>query len=134
MPDTKQTEETIVSEVQEILALQNQVAQAEAELMKIEQFKQFLTFQKETTEKISAFWEYVKEAMVENNIKKIEGDWGSLVISDRIAWNYDPSQLAPKFFKKVVDEKKLTDTFRLEGKVPKAATPKYTKVLTKRLK
>lgn len=89
---------------------------------------------KSAQQAIDDTWEQVKEVMIANDVKSIKGDWGSITIAERINWEYDPSTLQPKFFKKVVDTKRLTDTFRLEGKEPKGATAKYVKYLTRRIK
>ena len=72
--------------------------------------------------------------MIDNDIKQVKGDFGTLTIAERQGWTYDEKQLPNKFFKKVVDTKKITDTYRLEGKAPKGCEPYTTKYLTKRLK
>lgn len=87
--------------------------------------------------RIKSFWKDVEKQMIDNDIKKISGnkehDWGSLTIAERIKWQ-TTDELPSKFIKKVVDTKKLSDTFKLEGKEPKGATHSYTKYLLRRLK
>lgn len=124
------------------------VANAEAEVTKLEnelsadpKFKAWLEAQKnlkEANKKNEEFFDALQEQMEaranktgENSIK---GDWGSITLAERIGWDVDEEQLPKKFFKKVVDTKKITDTFRLEGKAPKGATKKVTKYITKRFK
>lgn len=111
--------------------LQERANQAAALQLSIEQQIRDLKAQQQD---IDATWDQVKDVMIEHDIKSIKGDWGSITIAERINWECDPTVLQPKFFKKVVDTKKLTDTFSLEGKLPKGATPSYTKYLTKRIK
>jgi predicted metal-dependent hydrolase len=111
--------------------LQEQVDQAAALQQSVENRVKEL---KSDQERIDETWAKVKETMVANNIKSIKGSWGSITIAERINWDYDPTMLAAKFFKKVVDTKKLSDAFKLEGKEPKGATVRYSKYLTKRLK
>lgn len=126
-------EEIIAGEVTEVLALETSLAELEAELSQNEQFRNFLVRQKETKAQIEDFWKKVEAQMIEHEVKTVKGDWGTLTIAERINWTYT-DELPAKFFKKVVDTKKLTDTFRLEGKAPKGAQPNYTKYLTKRIK
>ena len=124
----------INDEVTSALALNQELTELEAQLSQNEQFRRFLELSKTVPAKLDATWKLVETQMLEHNIKSIKGDWGSLTIAERLNWDYDPTMLPAKFFKKVVDTKKLTDTFRLEGKAPRGATPRTTKYLTKRLK
>lgn len=126
-------EEIIAGEVTEVLALETSLAELEAELSQNEQFRHFLARQKDTKAQIDAFWKRVEAEMIEHGVKTVKGDWGTLTIAERINWTYD-DRLPAKFYKKVVDTKKLTDTFRLEGKEPKGAAANYTRYLTKRIK
>lgn len=116
----KSTEQKLELQAQEVVELQKQYESKLSEL-------------KETEAKIALFWKSIESEMIARNIKTIKGEFGSLTIAERINWTYT-NELPAKFFKKVVDTKKLTDTFRLEGKVPKGAAPNYTKYLTKRIK
>lgn len=126
-------EEIIASEVTDVLALEASLAELEAELSQNEQFRTFLTKQKEVRAKIDEFWKNVETQMIEHDVKSVKGDWGSLTIAERLGWD-TTDELPAKFFKKVVDTKKISDTYRLEGKAPKGATPRVTKYLTKRIK
>lgn len=117
-------------DVSEVMKLE----QANNKLLANEQFQAFLKQQKEIQEAIEAAWVQIQERMEATGTKSIKGDWGSITLAERINWEYDPTMLPPKYFKKVVDTKKLTDTFRLEGREPKGATAKYSKYLMKRLK
>lgn len=131
MPDKEQE---LQKEVLEIRSLELSLLNEEQSLMQIPEVAAFFKKKKETDTKIALFWESVENEMIANNIKSIKGDWGSLTIAEKLGWEIDPDQLPPRFMKKVPDTKKLSDTYKLEGKAPKGAKPKYTNYLTKRFK
>lgn len=127
-------EDQIVKKVEEIKEKENQLSILEDKLTLNPEFKKFLELKKSVDEAARQVWKEVEEQMIENDIKSIKGDFGSLTIAERQGWTYDEKQLPSKFFKKVVDTKKITDTYRLEGKAPKGCEPYTSKYLTKRLK
>ena len=127
-------EDQILKQVEEIKKDELILADTEKKLEANPEFKKFLELQKEVNKKASEIWKQVEQEMIDNDIKQIKGDFGSLTIAERQGWTYDEEQLPNKFFKKVVDTKKITDTYRLEGKAPKGCEPYTTKYLTKRLK
>jgi hypothetical protein len=131
MEHNPQTE--IESEVIKLLEDENKLATLENELMQEERFRTFLQAQKTFQTESTLYWKSIEDQMINNNIKSIKGDWGSITIAERIGFD-TTDELPSKFYKKVVDTKKLSDTYKLEGKAPKGATPKYTKYLTKRIK
>lgn len=126
-------EEDLKAEVTEALALEKSLEEREAELMQNEQFRSFLEFQKAATSQIADVWKRIEAEMIANDIKNIKGDWGYLTIAERLNWKTN-EDLPQKFYKKVVDTKKISDTYRLEGKAPKGAEPYHTKYLTKGIK
>lgn len=127
------TAQDIEEQVAQALALETQLVEMESNLAP--ELREFLVKQKETTQQISSFWRSIEQQMIAHDVKSIKGDWGSITIAERIGWDISPLlTLPPKFYKKVPDLKRMTDYFRLEGKAPKGATPKYTKYLTKRIK
>ena len=130
----KKPEEEITGEVQSVLALEKDVAAAEAALASNEQFQNFIKLQKQFTEESARVWKAIEGQMILHDIKTIKGDWGTITVAERLGWDIDPEALPAKFIKKVPDTKRISDTFRLEGKAPKGCEPKYTKYLTKRLK
>ncbi len=127
-------EKQLEAEVLQVLELERTISAEEEALMQSEQFRSFLTRQKEVKQQIADFWKNFEKKMIENNIKSIKGDFGSITIAERIGWKVDEDILPAKFFKKVVDTTRLTDTYKLEGKEIKGATRYYTKYITKRLK
>lgn len=88
---------------------------------------------KDAQAEIDNIWNQIEVAMIETDTKQIKGSWGTLTIAERLNWQTDDT-LPHKFYKKVVDTKRISDTYRLEGRAPKGATPSTTKYLTKRLK
>ena len=85
-------------------------------------------------DKLDGEWKRVESLMIENGVKQVKGDWGTLTIAERLNWSIDQEALPPRFWKKVPDTTKISTIFRLEGKTPKGASPSYTQYLTKRIK
>lgn len=84
-------------------------------------------------DKLNEEWKSVEKLMIDNDIKSVKGDWGTLTIAERLNWT-TTEELAPRYMKTVPDTTKISTMFRLEGKAPKGATPSYTKYLTRRIK
>src|SRR5438105_4925117 len=116
MPDNPQ--QLIEGQVLTTLDLQKSLEDMQTELMQNEKFRQFLELSKTVPQQISDTWSKIESQMVEHDIKSLKGDWGSITIAERINWDVDTEQLPSKFVKKVPDLKKITDTYRLEGKEP----------------
>lgn len=129
------TEDDIKEEAHSIIALEAGVATLEQELMSDPKFKQFLDMQKAVNAKATELWGQVQQHMIDNNIKNVKGDsWGSLTIVEKVSFAVDNDLLPKKFTKVVPDNTKISHAFKLEGKPPKGATPKYSYYLMKRLK
>ena len=129
-----EAENIIKDEVLGVIKHQQRLDELEAELSRNKKFQQFLKLQKEIPAQIEASWKQIESHMLEANIKSVKGEWGSITIAERLGWDIDIDQLPNKFIKRVPDTKKISDTYRLEGKEPKGCTPKTTKYLTKRIK
>jgi hypothetical protein len=127
------TQTIIEAEVKDALATEKSLQELETELMQNEQFRKFLELSKSVPKQIEETWKKVEAQMLEHNIKSVRGDWGTITIAERLNWE-TTDDLPSKFYKKVVDTKKISDTYRLEGRAPKGATPITIKYLTKRLK
>jgi hypothetical protein len=131
---TQDTPQALIEgEVIGALDLQKSLEDMQNELMQNEKFRQFLELSKTVPAQIDAAWKQIEAQMIEHNIKSLKGDYGSITIAEKLAWD-TTDELPAKFYKKTVDTKKLSDTYRLEGRAPKGATPKTSKYLTKRLK
>lgn len=128
----KASEATIVEEVKGVLQLEGQLSQLETELSQNEDFKKFIEFQKEVRDKSAEVFKKIEQTMIDNDIKSVKGDWGSLTIVERKSWTYDVEVLPKKFIKKVVDTTKVDTAYKLEGTPPKGATFVTKKGLMKR--
>lgn len=126
-------EETIQNEVLALIEREKSLAELEKELAQNEQFQNFLKAQKEVQVQVADAWKLIEAQMIENNIKSVKGDWGYITIAERIGFDYDKTELPKKFYKVVIDESKVSATYKLEGKV-KGATPRWKKYLTKKIK
>jgi hypothetical protein len=130
-------EKTIAIKIQEASLAEKNVERLEKELSADPKFKAWTEAQKqlrEANKQNDIFFDNLKDKMESSGTKSIKGEWGSITLAERQGWDIDESELPNKFFKKVVDTKRITDTYRLEGKAPKGATPRSTKYLTKRFK
>lgn len=131
---SEKIEAILTERVKDITDLEKTLHTVEQELQLNPKFKAFLDLQKSVNQQASDMWKYVEEKMIENDIKQLKGDFGTITIAERQGWEIDEEQLPSKFFKKVVDTTKITKYYRLEGKAPKGTVSKITKYLTKRLK
>ena len=112
----------IQAEAAAAVALQQEIADKVAEL-------------KEVQSKIDDTWKSVEKQMIDNNIKSVKGEWGSLTIAERTNYKAEDIDLVPKkFIKKTLDTKKVSAAEQLTGELPKGITASQTKFLTKRLK
>lgn len=116
------------------IKLQNDLEAEEREIQLDPKVAAFFKRQKEVQTQIADFWKAIETEMISKDIKTVKGDWGYITIAERQGWDVNEDQLPNKFFKKVVDTKRITDTYRLEGKAPKGCTPHTTKYLTKHIK
>lgn len=126
----------IEGEVLATLDMQRELSDLEQTLADNPNFQRFLELSKTVPKKIEESWKKIELQMIDKNIKKVSGDWGSLTIVERTGWEIDADELPPRFFKKVPDLKKITDKYKLEGEggVPKGVTLKPSQYLMKRIK
>lgn len=124
----------IEGEVLDILKLESDVKNAEAELMKIPQFAAFVKMQKDLQAKSDLVWEAIKNEMIEQGIKSIKGDWGTVTVAERTSFKVDLNVIDEKFTKKAPDNTKIANHFNLEGEAPAGAEPVKTQYLMKRIK
>lgn len=90
---------------------------------------------KEAQEQIDDTWDQVKEVMINNDVKSIKGDWGSITIADRTNYRAPALDEVPKkFIKKALDTTKVQAHKDLTGELPKGVAESHTKYLTKRIK
>lgn len=70
------------------------------------------------------------EAMIANDVQKIEGDWGYVTRATRKS--YKGSN--PEFMKSVLDTTKVSAHVTLNGELPEGITQSETQYITKRFK
>ena len=128
MTDSKDIE----SEVVEILSMEDQLQKLEARLSENSQFKKFIEFQRAVREKSAEVFKDIEDTMIENGIKSVKGEWGSITIVERTNYSGDLTQVPSRFIKKVLDTTKVSQSHKLEGKLPKGITTTTTKFLQKR--
>lgn len=124
MNNMDDTEKVIEGEIVSVVALQQQVDEAENKLMQIEEFKQFTALRKTLNDKMTEIRQHVEAVMIpayqEGSVgKKVEGEWGSVTVVEKDAFTIDETTLPRKFFKTVPDETKIRKTYQLEGVAPK---------------
>lgn len=129
----KLTEQDIEKEALAIIGIETEVATAEERLMQNPDFRNFLAMQKEMNKKAAELWKQVERHMIDSGIKNVKGDWGYLTIAESHDW-ITTTDLPAKFYKKVVNTKMLTDTFKLTNKEPKGAHLTYKYSLRKGIK
>lgn len=77
----------------------------------------------------------IQQAMIENGVQKIEGDWGYITLAERTSYKAsDISEVAPRFTKKTLDAAKVKAEATLTGKLPKGVEESKTQYITKKLK
>jgi len=79
--------------------------------------------------------EQVKEAMIQNGVTRIDGDWGYITLAERTTYKAeDLTEVPKKFLKQTLDSTKVKAEATLTGKLPKGVTESKTQYITKRLK
>lgn len=132
---TQDPSKVIESEVESALALQKELADTENKLMQNEEFRSFLELQKTVNAKVAEVWKKVEQQMLDNNVKAVKGDWGSLTIVEKDYFKVpDIDELPRKFIVKSPNDKMIRAAFKLEGKLPKGVEKTTTKYLMKKLK
>lgn len=126
MPDTPQA--LIEGEVTSALAQQKELEELQVALSQNEQFTKFMELSKAVNEKMAEVRAHVEAVMVpayqEGRVDKtIKGLWGSVTVTESDKFDIDEKELPAKFWKKVVDESKVRQTYQLEGKPPKGTKP-----------
>jgi inhibitor of KinA sporulation pathway (predicted exonuclease) len=79
-------------------------------------------------------WNTIKTVMIDNDIKSIKGDWGSITIAERQTFKGDVSEVAEEFLEKKISSKKVNAYYTLGGTLPDGIERNVTKYLTKRIK
>lgn len=83
--------------------------------------------------------EQVKQAMIDNGVEKIQGEWGSITLAERTTYGSDDgsddiSAVGLKFTKRVLDTTKVKAEATLKGHLPSGVSESKTQYIVKRLK
>lgn len=79
--------------------------------------------------------EQVKQAMIDNGVTSIKGDWGSITLAERTTYSTDDtSKVKTSLLKLVLDTNKVKAEATLTGNLPKGVTETKTQYIVKRLK
>jgi hypothetical protein len=90
---------------------------------------------KELKEKHDAIVEQIKEAMIANNVTKIDGDWGYITLAERTTYKADDISVVPQeFTKQTLDTTKVKASTTLTGVLPIGVVETKTQYITKKLK
>jgi len=99
-------------------------------------FTRYVSLQKDLKElegELKEQWNSLQEAMENNSVNKIDGDWGSITLASRKNYSYT-GEIDPEFTKTVIDTKKVGAHTTLTGELPNNVEMSETKYLTKRFK
>lgn len=127
-------EEEIKNELAVLHNVENEVQVLTEQLATNPLFKQLMEARDKFNAMQNEVWKRAEDIMVMNDIKRISTDYMNLTIGKRIKLNIDEAELPKTFYKKVVDNKKIADTYKLTGKEPKGVSIGYTKYLIKKVK
>jgi len=76
----------------------------------------------------------IKQAMIEHNVTKIDGDWGYITLAERKTYKAtDVDDVDDKYLKLSLDTKKVAAEATLSGEVPAGVEVVKTQYITKRL-
>lgn len=90
---------------------------------------------KEMKAKHDEIIEKIKEAMIANDVEKIDGDWGYITLAERTSYKAENiSEVDEKYLKPTLDTSKVKAEATLTGELPKGVTESKTKYITKKLK
>lgn len=79
--------------------------------------------------------EQIKEAMLANDVQRLEGDWGYITLAERTTYKApDIMEVDVRYLKSVLDTDKVKAEAVLTGKLPDGVTESKTQYITKKLK
>lgn len=109
---------TTNDQVKNLIQIRKSLARGKAgNLAENRAFLDFLAIQQQMTAEINETWDVIKERMLQYDIKKIDGDWGSIQFVP--ISNYEAAgKVAPRFFKQVLDGAEIRHYMKNHGKAP----------------
>lgn len=100
-----------------------------------EDFAEFVALAKEVTGQLQAAWGYVEQQMLDRQVEKVQGDWGSLSFETaKLLQITDESVLDPTLTKMSLDTKKVHGYQKLFGSLPEGIAEKPVHKFVKRIK
>jgi hypothetical protein len=130
----KDNETDIEAEVVDVLSMEQQLVQLETQLSQNNEFRKFIEFQEMVRAKSAEVFKRIEQVMIENDIKSVKGEWGSISLVERTNYKADMNEVPAKFIKKTLDTTKVAASHKLENKLPKGVTITTTKFLMKKFK
>ena len=104
-------------------------------LVAIKKFVKAETELKALKEKHDEVIEKVKQAMIDNGVTKIDGDWGYITLAERTTYKAENiDEVDEKFIKPSLDTTKVKAEAVLTGQLPAGVTESKTQYITKKLK
>lgn len=77
----------------------------------------------------------IKQAMIDNDVQKIDGDWGYITLAERTSYKAeDIEQVDEKYLKPTLDTAKVKAEAVLTGQLPAGVEESKTQYITKKLK
>lgn len=77
----------------------------------------------------------VKQAMIDNNVEKIQGEWGSITLAERTTYAAEDIMQVPlNLTMRVLDPKKVKAEVVLTGNMPTGVNKSTTQYIVKKLK
>lgn len=90
---------------------------------------------KEFKEKHDTLIEQIRNAMIENGLEKLDGDWGYITLAERTTYKAsDIEVVAKKYTKATLDTAKVKAEAVLTGQLPAGVVESKTQYITKKLK
>lgn len=92
------------------------------------EFVKYLKLKQDLDTQLADARKRIQGQMELSHTKKISGDWGYITLVERTLFD-TTDELPAKYWKKVPDTKKISEEYKLKGKLPKGATPKVSSSL-----
>jgi hypothetical protein len=115
--------------IKDIATIQKEVAANLSDLATSAKFQNFLIL----TNEVEATWKLIKAEMIAHNVKKLDGDWGRINIVEQPVLKA-VEVLQPRFYKKVMDVKKVRGYEALKGSLPAGVEQRLVNKLVKVIK
>lgn len=114
--------------------MKNEIITTEGlDIAKPQSFAEFVALATKVQGELEAAWGYVEQQMLDRGVNKIQGDWGSISVAERMNWKTNLNTIDPYYLKPAADTKKLKAAWDA-GELPEGADFTTSKYITKRIK